>query len=249
MDSRSCHCKCIFNLQEIGVKAQPPALAIASILNHAECVKTLVEAGADVNDIPDYTFVCHRTALSLAAQMGHSDSVRALIAAGADVNQMDARLCTALCYAAQGGQSECIKLLIESGADVNRDVCVEMPHLMKSQHNHEYKRSALMWLYYPESSVQRTFEQSYYHLTEERYKAFSRNPNREQCLEILLEAGADVNIVDTRGHTLLTHLAKQPDMSYHVKKLLVAGADVNLVGPIFSALSMNADKNLDLLLM
>ena len=203
--------------------------------------------------IPDYTFVCHRTALSLAAQLGHSDSVRALIAAGADVNQMDARLCTALCYAAQVGQSECIKLLIESEADVNRDVCVEMPHLMKSQHDHEYKRSALMRLYYPESSVQRQFEQSYYHLTEERYKAFSRNPNREQCLEILLEAGAEVNIVDTRGHTLLTHLAKQPDTRYHVKKLLDAGADVNLAGPsgkspLLSALSVNAEKTLDLLL-
>ena len=69
-------------------------------------MKSLVEAGADVNDIPDYTFVCHRTALSLAAQMGHTESVSALIAAGADVNQMDARPCTALCYAAQGSQSK-----------------------------------------------------------------------------------------------------------------------------------------------
>ena len=100
MESRSCHCMCIFSLQELGVKVQPPALAVASILNHAECVKSLVEAGADVNDIPEFTFVCHRTALSLAAQMGHSESVSALIAAGADVNQMDVRLWIALCYAA-----------------------------------------------------------------------------------------------------------------------------------------------------
>ena len=185
--------------------------------------------------------------------MGHSESASALIATGADVNQMDVRLCTALCYAAQGGQSECIKLLIESGADVNKDTCVEMTPLMKSQHYHEYKRSALMWLYYPEFSVQRKFEQSYYHLTEERYKALSRNPNREKCLEILLAAGADVNVVDTKGYTLLAHLAKQPNMSYHVKKLLVAGADVNLAGrsgesPLRSGLSVNAEKTLDLLL-
>ena len=62
-----------------------------------------------------------------------------------------------------------------------------------------------------------------------------------------------MNIVDTKGYTLLAHLAKQPDMSYHVMKLLVAGADVNLAGrsgesPLRSALSVNAEKTLDLLL-
>ena len=49
MNLETCHCKCLFTLQKSGVKIQPPALIVASILNHTECVKTMIDAGADVN--------------------------------------------------------------------------------------------------------------------------------------------------------------------------------------------------------
>ena len=37
MNSETCHCECLFALQKSGTKIQPPALTVASILNHIEC--------------------------------------------------------------------------------------------------------------------------------------------------------------------------------------------------------------------
>ena len=104
---RSATGKCLFGHEKSGINVQPPALIVASILNHTECVKTLIEAGADVNvTTANKQFLSQRTALSLAALMGHSEFVNTLIAAGADVNKMDEKNFTALTFAAQGGQSE-----------------------------------------------------------------------------------------------------------------------------------------------
>ena len=66
-----------------------------------------------------------------------------------------------------------------------------------------------------------------YHLTEDRCKALSKEPNHEECVDILLEAGADVNIIDRKGYTALAHAARQPDQTGCVKKLIKAGAYVN----------------------
>ena len=149
INSRSCHCKCLFGLEKSGVNVQPPALTVASILNHAECVKTLIEPGADVNvTTAKNKFLSQRPALSLAALMGNSQCVNALIASGADVNKMDEKKCTALTFAAQGGQSESMKILIEAGADVNMGTGIEMDDFRMSYH--ECGRTALMWLFLPE---------------------------------------------------------------------------------------------------
>ena len=215
-DSGSCHCRCIFYVQELGANLQPPALSVACILNHIDCVKILTEAGADVNEMDDKNF-------------------------------------TALSYAAQGGLSECMKILIESGADVNTDTCAKLSKLKYTHHNHECQRSALVCLVYPESFVQSQFQSNDYHLAMEGCRSLNPNSNRKECLQILLDAGAHVNIINKGGYTLLAHLAGQSDSSYYVKKLLEAGANVNLAGtsgesPIICALSNNAEKNLKLLL-
>ena len=140
MNSESCHCKCLFALQKSGINVQPPALTVAAILNHTGCVKTLIEAGADVNAMaaPDRAF--GRTALSLAAQMGHPECVNALIGAGADVNKKERKQLTPLIYAAQGGQSECMKILIEAGADVNMGTGKELNDI--GMRYYECKRTA-----------------------------------------------------------------------------------------------------------
>ena len=196
-------------------------------------------------------FVSQRTALSLAAQMGHPECVNVLIAAGADVNKMEDKQFTPLTFAAQGGQSECMKILIEAGADVNMETGKELNDI--GMRYYECKRTALMWLFIPESPVCRHTDSTFYHLTEDRCRALSRKPNREVCVDILLEAGADVNKVDRRTCTALGHAARLPDQTSCVKELLDAGADANLVGPksdspIIIALSNHCHKNLELIL-
>ena len=159
MNSETCHCKCLFALQKLGINVQPPALTVAAILNHTDCVETLIEAGADVNAMAAPDRVYSRTALSLAAPMGHPECVNALIAAGADVNKKEHEQLTSLIYAAQGGQSECMRILIEAGADVNMETGKElndtgmelndtgMPYYGCKRPLYESKKTALMWVF------------------------------------------------------------------------------------------------------
>ena len=72
-------------------------------------------------------------------------------------------------------------------------------------------------------------------------------------MKILIEAGADVNIVDEMGRPALTYAAMLQDKPQYVKQLLKAGANVNLIdfrgiSPLMFALIHRAVKNVDLLL-
>ena len=75
------------------------ALLYAAMGAHEKCLLSLIEAGADVNLIPDRGM----TPLAEAAHWGHETCVRDLLKERADVNK-------------------CVNLLIESGADVNQKV-------------------------------------------------------------------------------------------------------------------------------
>ena len=59
-------------------------LSIASGLNHVECVKAILAAGADVNERSEEA--TRGTALMEAASRGHTECVEILVEAGADVN-------------------------------------------------------------------------------------------------------------------------------------------------------------------
>ena len=92
-------------------------LCIASQNAHAEIVKLLIAAKADVN-VADKTDGV--TPLYMASQKGHAEIVRLLLAAKADVNvarKTDG--VTPLSMASQGGHAEIVKLLIAAKTDVN----------------------------------------------------------------------------------------------------------------------------------
>ncbi len=95
-------------------------LALAAQYGHADCIRTLLEFGADVNALD---IECD-TALTIAAAHGHSDCVALLLAAGAEVNHACVNG-TPLLQAAWSGDAECVRLLLAAGADINARSCCD----------------------------------------------------------------------------------------------------------------------------
>ena len=84
------------------------------VVHDLEALRTLVDAGADVN-IRD-----SRGNPVLRAAIGqHPDAVRILVAAGADVNARDSDGDPIIKYATWMGDEEIIEILVQAGADVN----------------------------------------------------------------------------------------------------------------------------------
>ena len=201
----------------------------AAHIGNAECVDTLLKAGADVNKSTDqFQF----SALMAAARSGSVECTRLLIDAGADVNArhyydrsaliqvineedpnaaivellLEAGACaddtdyqdgrTALNLAAFYGRRRMVQALIKAGADVNR--------------MSEYNTSALTEAsFFPKEGIHRA------------------NPSEHvRCLELLAEAGADVNMHDPSGATPLTKACRS-GFDDGVNVLIKSGADVN----------------------
>lgn len=110
------------------------ALMYASLNGHVECVRLLIENGAEVNVKSRsnwrFVFAGHtefaygiqyrsgRTALMNAALRGHADIAQILLAKGADVNAKTSSGWTALMAAAAMGHGDVVRILCEKGADV-----------------------------------------------------------------------------------------------------------------------------------
>src|SRR5215207_3892277 len=92
-----------------------PELLMAAGGGDAEAVKTLLAAGAEVNEAS----AGGETPLMRATSRGRLDVVRLLLDAGADVNARRADGMTPLIYATFFGHTDVVRCLIDSGADLN----------------------------------------------------------------------------------------------------------------------------------
>ena len=91
-------------------------LDVATLGGHIECMKMLLEAGADINGKDKYGI----TALHIAVRSQNLECVRLLLDAGADPNIGDHDQCTPIIWAVYFYQTtEIIQLLLEYGADPN----------------------------------------------------------------------------------------------------------------------------------
>lgn len=84
--------------------------------NNLECVKLLLEHGADVN----VQLYCGTSPLHQAAAEGFLDITRCLLDAGAQVDIMEDYNITPVFTAAQFGQTECLKALLEAAEKAGR---------------------------------------------------------------------------------------------------------------------------------
>ena len=103
-------------LKPDGVAAQPSLLDLGA-WRTADELRSLIEAGADVNEVGE----SGKTPLMLALSIGHkTDVIKALLDAGADVNVRDENGTTPLMSAVilQYGL-DVIAALLEAGADAN----------------------------------------------------------------------------------------------------------------------------------
>ena len=91
------------------------ALILSSRAGHLDCVKFLLQQGADINTSAKYAY----TALLLSAYYGHLDCIKFLLQQGADINTRNARGSTALTLSAQQGHLDCVKFLVQQGVNIH----------------------------------------------------------------------------------------------------------------------------------
>ena len=171
----------------------------ATASGHAECVRALIQAGADVNSVDN-----NGLSPLMNAVLAHGDNVEcvnALVQAGADVNTRDVNGSTPLMFAARNGHYKCVNTLIEAGADVN-------------QINND-GRTALMSAvtkYAEDNEVVKAIKEDCEEIRSTLCKAAQYGCAKS--VELLLNAGADVNAKDAKGYTALMIAVSNADVNF-----------------------------------
>lgn len=193
------------------------ALARAQAAGHSKAIDLLKMV--DMLISRGYTPANYNAALLDFSRRGDHQTVTLLLRLGADVKHSDTEGKTALHYAATSRHVTCAKKLMEAGADPNaRDA----NHLTPLMHAIDTERSSVIRALIAggadavtanviESPVVRAIQK-----------------NKEECFQIILDAGIDINHRDSLGNTLL-HIALRENKEGMIKILLKRGADVNVV--------------------
>ena len=165
------------------------------------------------------------TAFMEAAHRGHDKCVQLLIDAGADVNiQCKKSKRTALMRAVLEGHAKCVGIIVaEEGADVNiRDINGHTAIMLATQDRHD-KFAGIFRSVGAEIIIDKDLEGP----------SAVAVDNKDKLLNVLINAGADVNIADCERKTPLHSVietfstATTMDIVKRIKILFRAGASVN----------------------
>ena len=190
---------------------------------HAQSVKELIAAGADVNKADDD----RHTSLIRTASNGYVQCVKELIAAGADVNIKENSGSTALIISSTYAHDKCVQQLIQAGADVNvrdNDGCTA---LIRAAYYASFK--CIEYLLNAGVDVNEMTKDGRTALLVECRLFLGdlpENHNVLKSIEVLITAGADVNTTDAFRNVPLINVI-QFDHEDCVPLLLESGADVN----------------------
>lgn len=193
-------------------------MMLAASRGDAAMLRLLLDAGADVESPNEEG----QTALMAVARTGNVEAARLLLARGADVHareQWGGQ--TALMWAAAQSQPAMIRLLVRNGAEVDERAAVRdwQRRVTAEGRPKDMYRGGLTPL------------------------LFAAREGCIDCLRVLLEEGADIDLPDPDGATALIVAL----LNYHWdtgRFLIEAGADVNLwdiygQSPLYVAVDMN----------
>ncbi len=221
-------------------------LFVAAQAGRADIVRLLLDAGADVVDFADDGWCCDgpRTALSVAALWGHTEVVQVLMkAAEADKKRLD--LEGALRSAVYAGNVDIVRQLIAAGAEVDgpRMWCwrtlqrrLRLPReglpmsLMSLGILAERKDTISIWRWCRKKQP-----------WEETPLSLAIKIERWDIIDLLLDAGADINIIAHEHDNPLGLAARIGDTEL-MQHLIDRGADVNGAPDVYTPLVAAAQE-------
>lgn len=179
------------------------------------------------------------TALHQPNALGRLDVIRALLKMGADPNSLDGVNVTPLCVVARNTKTLAADLLLDAGADINRRHTKQLTggklawgmtpldaaanraqismvrHLLERGAKHTLEKgtgNSLHWAYLVPNLASDA---------EEMQRKYHKNAGNRQVIDLLIEHGADVNLVDQHGRTPLIqaiHWLSVDTVSYLVEE-------------------------------
>ena len=156
-----------------------------------------------------------------AAEYGHEECVLSLIKAGTDVNERDSFHHTALINATETGTEKCAKEPIKAGADVNAAEHKSLMYAAMGGNLNLVKMLIDAGAFLDDRDIRNG-----------RTALIAAAWNgHHQCVDALIEAGADVNIASASRRTAVAIYTWGPWEEGHYKcieSLTAAGADVNV---------------------
>lgn len=175
------------------------ALMIASYYGYADLVNALIQNNADVNlkNKRNYTALLYATDIWSRQGIGIFDSnfyiVELLVTAKADVNAANAYGWTPLFFAADNSNSDVVSFLVDNGANINLVSDEGITPLLIANDVESVKVLANT------TNINRANVSGVTPLI-----SFSGREISTEAINILLENGADVNMIDKDGETALS---------------------------------------------
>ena len=200
---------------------------------NAECMNVLIKSGADVN-LTDFSY---KTALGHAALSKSSDCIALLLGADIDINAETRLNETSIFDVVVFGNEGFVKLVCESGADVNKTNNVgNSPIMFAAIYGHIEIIKCLISFGADVNDVNKTSGQTplmmavkkknLLRLGKHAEKQYYRKPKQHSSLvKVLLEFGANVNMKDHSGRTVLFNAAFHGCVE-SLRLLLRANADI-----------------------
>jgi ankyrin repeat protein len=222
----------------------------AAKTGNTEEVRRLLAEGADPdvqhlwwNDKTRRHLTDLPTAMMAAVQGKHLETVKALLEGGAGLDVRNKNDLSALDYAVTSGRPETVALLLEAGAAFDTQNIKGFSPLMDAAFGGHVEAVRLLldkganpdlgvFASDPKSGEGRGGETALMLAC-----AKDRPADRLEILNMLLDAGAQINLQDNTGRTALMH-AKLFGHESHVKALMDAGADTSALESCVAAGAM-----------